>query len=77
VLDDRRLLDAPALGLELASALYRLYPGKFQIDRTLGLVGARWVLQAIKEGESPNEIVRRWQAPLDQFVRIRSKYLLY
>jgi len=77
VLDDRRLLNAPALGLDLASALYRLYPGKFQIDRTLGLIGARRVVQAIKDGESPDEIVQRWQAPLDQFEGVRAKYLFY
>jgi len=74
---DRAALDGPALGIELAAALYRLYPGKFQIDRTLGMMGAPEVLQAIKQGDDPRNIRRRWQPGLDNFHRQRARYLLY
>lgn len=77
VLTDRRSLDSAALGVEVISALYQLYPQDFQIDKTLPLVGAQWVLQAIKDGKAPNFIVRNWQESLDQFQKVRSKYLLY
>ncbi len=77
ILIDRQVLDAPALGIEIASALYRLYPRSFQIDKTLGLIGSREVLQAIKNGEDPAIIVRNWQASLEAFCNLRSKYLLY
>ncbi len=77
VLLNRQMLDSPALGLEIASALYRLYPKNFQIDKTLGLIGSRKVLQAVKEGQDPAAIAQGWQGPLEQFCTLRSKYLLY
>jgi uncharacterized protein YbbC (DUF1343 family)/CubicO group peptidase (beta-lactamase class C family) len=77
VLLDRQALDSPALGIEITSALYRLYPKDFQLDKTLGLIGSRKVLQAIKDGQDPATIVQDWQGPLEQFCNLRSKYLLY
>lgn len=74
---DRAALDGPALGLELAAALYHLYPGEFQIDRTLGMIGAPEVLRAIKAGHDPREIRQKWTARLQDFCRLRAKYLLY
>ena len=66
-----------ALGVELAAALYRLYPGKFLIDKTVGMIGSRQVLRAIKNGDDPRAIERRWKPGLDNFMRLRAKYLLY
>jgi uncharacterized protein YbbC (DUF1343 family) len=54
-----------------------LYKGKFRLDQTIGLVGARWVVQAVKDGWDPRAIVRRWQATTDDFLKLRDKYLLY
>jgi len=76
-LHDRQVLDAPALGIEIATALYRLYPRNFQIDKTLGLIGSREVLQAMKDGQDPVLIAQGWQNSLEGFCRLRSKYLLY
>jgi uncharacterized protein YbbC (DUF1343 family) len=77
VLLDRQILDSPALGVEIASALHHLYPREFQLDKTMGLIGSREVLQAIKEGQDPASIVQNWQGPLEKFYKLRSKYLLY
>ncbi len=77
ILVDRQALDSTALGVEIAAALYKLFPGEFQIDKALDLIGARWVLQAIKDGQDPCSIVVRWQKPLVEFRKLRSKYLLY
>jgi uncharacterized protein YbbC (DUF1343 family) len=74
---DRQVLDSPALGVEIASALYRLYPKDFEIDKTLGLIGSREVLQAINNGQDPTAIAQNWEEPLKQFHKLRSKYLLY
>jgi uncharacterized protein YbbC (DUF1343 family) len=71
------MLDSPALGIEITSALYRLYPKDFQLDKTLGLIGSRKVLQAIKAGQDPATIAQDWQGALEQFCMLRSKYLLY
>lgn len=77
ILTDRQSLDSPALGVEMISALYQLYPQAFQVDMTLSLIGAQWILQAVKDGKSPKLIVRNWEESLDKFQQVRSKYLLY
>ncbi len=74
---DRDALDAPSLGVELASALTRLYPAQFRTDRTLGMVGSRPVLAAIERGEDPRRIAASWQQPLARFEGMRARYLLY
>jgi uncharacterized protein YbbC (DUF1343 family)/CubicO group peptidase (beta-lactamase class C family) len=74
---DRQTLDSPALGIEIISALYRLYPRDFQIDKTLGLIGSREVFQAVKDGQDPTTVVQNWQGALEHFCKLRSKYLLY
>jgi uncharacterized protein YbbC (DUF1343 family) len=77
ILVDRQALDSTALGVEIASALHRLYAKEFELDRTLSLIGGLEVLKAIKEGQDPNFIVLNWQSHLEQFRKLRSKYLLY
>jgi uncharacterized protein YbbC (DUF1343 family)/CubicO group peptidase (beta-lactamase class C family) len=74
---DRQSLNAASLGIGLIETLYRLYPKKFRIDDTLGLVGSREVIMAIKSGNDPSAGVPLWQASLERFLAMRSKYLLY
>ncbi len=74
---DRQTLDSAILGIETISALYRLYPQDFEIDKTLSLIGSRSVLQAIKEGKDSLAIGQIWQESLGQFRQLRSQYLLY
>ncbi|MCL4458186.1 MAG: DUF1343 domain-containing protein [Nitrospirae bacterium] len=74
---DRQALDSTFLGIEIITALYKLYPEKFQLDKTLGLIGSRAVLQSIKEGRDPKSISLNWQPSLEEFLKLREKYLLY
>jgi len=76
-LNDRQSFDPAALGIEITAALHRLYKKEFQIDKTFGLIGSRRVLQEIKEGQDPRAIVMHWQESLEDFQRLRAKYLLY
>jgi uncharacterized protein YbbC (DUF1343 family) len=76
-LTDRTVLDSPRLGIELAAALFRLYPETFALDRTLGMVGSRAVLARIRNGDDPGAIAASWQPELNAFRQIRAKYLLY
>lgn len=76
-LTDRQALDAPALGVEIAGALYRLHPQDFQLDRTLSLIGSRQVLAALRNGEDPAAIAAQWQGKVEEFRALRAKYLLY
>jgi hypothetical protein len=63
--------------VSFAAALYRLYPGKFQLDRTLSMIGSREVLRALKNGDDPRDIKHRWEPGLADFRRVRARYLLY
>ncbi len=75
---DREALDAPEMGVEVAAALYKLFPKDFQIDETLPLVGSRAVLDAIKRNHDPRRIAYHWeQDALSAFRKTRVKYLLY
>ena len=76
ILNDRQCFDSPSLGIEIASALYRLYPKDFEIDKTLGLMGSRWLVEALKQSE-PHFIVSEWAESLEEFQKLRAKYLLY
>ena len=76
-LTDRTELDAPALGLELAHALYHLFPGKFDLERTRYMIGSTATLAAIRNGTDPQDIRRAWQPALAAFLRLRQKYLMY
>jgi uncharacterized protein YbbC (DUF1343 family) len=77
LLVDRDKFDGPALGIELAAALNKLYPGRFDLGNTLGMIGSREVVRAIRNGDDPREIRRRWQSGLAAFLHKRQKYLLY
>lgn len=77
VLLDRQRLDIGQLGIELADALMRGYPGKFELNRTLGSVGAKSVVDAIRDGVPPKIILASLNKPLESFRALRQKYLLY
>ena len=77
IVTDRNTLDSPELGTELASALYKLYANDFKIERMADLLVNQAVFDGIKSGEDPRRIAQDWQERLDEFVRMREKYLLY
>ena len=77
ILSDRAQLDVARLGLELAAALYRLYPTRFRLDETLSLVGSRKVLAAIGSGDDPRDVIAMWRTELAAFENVRLRYLLY
>jgi len=77
VLLDRNTLDSPELGIELASALHKLYPQDFKLDRMGEILARQSILDAIAMGEDPRRIAQDWQEELDAFQRTRQKYLIY
>jgi len=77
VLTDRNALDAPELGIELASALHKLYPEQFHMERMPEILVNQAVYDAIVHGEDPRRIAQDWQDALDKFELMRQKYLIY
>src|SRR5580658_6098052 len=74
---DRNTLDSPELGIELASALHKLYPNDFKLEKMMDLLSNQTVYDAIQSGEDPRRIAEDWQERLDTFIRMREKFLLY
>ena len=74
---DRNILDAPELGIELASALHKLYPNDFKMERMTELLVNQAVFEALEAGQDPRRIAEEWQDRLNKFVALREKYLLY
>ncbi len=77
VLQDRQALDSPELGIELAGALERLYPARFRLDATVGMIGAHWIVESLRDGVDTRTIAARWQSNLTAFASLRARYLLY
>ncbi len=77
VLTDRNALDSPELGIELASALRKLYPADFKVERITGLLVNQAAYDALLVGNDPRRIAQDWQEALEKFQRLREKYLLY
>jgi uncharacterized protein YbbC (DUF1343 family) len=77
ILTDRDLLDGPELGIELASALLKLYPEQFHAEKMMDILANQAVYDAIAKGEDPHRIALEWQDDLLKFQQLRQKYLLY
>ena len=74
---ERNALDAPELGIELASALHKLYPQQFHMDRMMEIWPTRACLtrscRARIRGASP----KTGRSALEKFEELRQKYLIY
>ena len=77
IVTDRNGLDAPELGIELASALLKLYPKDYKIDRMPQLLVDQESFDAILRGDDPRRIADGWREGLEKFGETRKKYLLY
>jgi uncharacterized protein YbbC (DUF1343 family) len=77
LLVERNVLDAPEMGIELASALRKLYPHEWQLERMMEILVNQSVYDAIGKGQDPRRILQDWQARLRQFETVREQYLLY
>jgi uncharacterized protein YbbC (DUF1343 family)/CubicO group peptidase (beta-lactamase class C family) len=77
ILVERTAFDAPELGVELASALHKLYPEQFHMERMIDLVASQPLFDAIAKGEDPRRIAEDWREQLDKFQQLRQQYLIY
>ncbi|MCU1271037.1 MAG: hypothetical protein JWN74_2331 [Acidobacteriaceae bacterium] len=77
VLTQRDFLDAPELGIELASALLKLYPEQYHIEKIMEILANKAVYDALLRGEDPHRIDLEWQDELLKFQQTRERYLIY
>jgi uncharacterized protein YbbC (DUF1343 family) len=74
---DREACNPVRLGLELASALERLYPGRIDLSADAKLIGSRKVSSALRTGADPRSILMEIDDGLRDFLATRENYLLY
>jgi uncharacterized protein YbbC (DUF1343 family) len=74
---ERNALDSGELGIELASALHKLYPEQYHMDRLIELLANQSVYDAIASGQDPRRIADDWRESLEKFMQVRQKYLIY
>lgn len=70
-------LEPTRLGLEIASTLLELYPGRLPLAETARLIANEETLRALEAKQSPASIWTVWEMEKQQFLEIRSRYLLY
>jgi uncharacterized protein YbbC (DUF1343 family) len=76
---DKTKFSAIGFGLNLVYTLHKLYPDDFEFRENHFdlLTGTDKIRLSIEKGESPNHIKILWQEELNNFKKIRNKYLIY
>jgi len=77
VITDRNAIRPVRVGVEVASALVKLFPGKLDVDAAARLFGSTACLARIKVGDDPAAIAQSWGAAEARWRLLRAKYLLY
>jgi uncharacterized protein YbbC (DUF1343 family)/CubicO group peptidase (beta-lactamase class C family) len=74
---DRNGFDAPEMGLELASALHKLYPEQYRMERMIELLLNQMAYDALASGQDPRRIGEDLRESQEKFQQLREKYLIY
>ena len=75
-LPNRELLDATRLGLEVAAAIQKLYPGRIDFPVEQKLIGSNEVIRQLRSGEDPRTIQQSFMDSVSAFVKLREQYLI-
>jgi uncharacterized protein YbbC (DUF1343 family) len=74
---DRDHLNSPELGIEVASALLKLFPKQYKVDGVDALILNESTVTALKSNMDPRRIAELWMPELQRYRARRQKYLLY
>jgi uncharacterized protein YbbC (DUF1343 family) len=77
VIVNRESLDSTRLGLEVAAAISKLYPGKIDLPVNKLLIGSAEAIGQLQAGDDPRSIQQGFQDAVAAFVKMREPYLLY
>ncbi len=79
VVTDRRAVRPVEAGIHMLDALLKIHPERYSVDKLRRLVGAQWVLDALKAREPVEDIVARWRKSqaFKDFAEARNGVLLY
>ncbi|MCH8326522.1 MAG: DUF1343 domain-containing protein [Bacteroidetes bacterium] len=79
ILTNREKFNSVEFGIKLVYAINKLYPKllKFRDNHFNRLIGNNTTIKKIKAGIKPGEIIQSWKKELNDFIKIRTKYLIY
>ncbi len=77
VVTDREVFSTLRLGLEIAAALEKLYPGKIDWNGSRRLIGSQDAINGIKVGTDPRALEGQLNRAMEDFLAKRKSYLLY
>jgi uncharacterized protein YbbC (DUF1343 family) len=72
---NREVIDPVLIGMELLAASMKFHPGK--VEPTMHLLGSDEVLAKLQSGKSGRQILEEARPQLEQFKKLRAKYLMY
>jgi len=77
LLVNRDVFDPVLMGMELLAATLKYHPGRFDLDGVMRLLGSDEAAERLKRGETGREVLQAMKGQLEEFAKIRSRYLLY
>jgi len=77
VITNRAVFNSVRTGLEIAAALRKLYPNEWQVDRYGRLLVNQEMLDAVKRGDTAEQLEKLANVNNAKFFRRRAAYLLY
>jgi uncharacterized protein YbbC (DUF1343 family)/CubicO group peptidase (beta-lactamase class C family) len=77
LITNRDVVDTPALGIEIAAALHKLYGSAYHLEKIDTLLANSDVLHALLSGKDAELIAEDWQPSVQHFELVRKPYLLY
>ncbi|HKE25291.1 MAG TPA: DUF1343 domain-containing protein [Bryobacteraceae bacterium] len=77
LLIDRSAFDPVLMGMELLSATLKFHSGKFDVGTVMRLLGSDEAARRVKRGETGREVLDAMRGQLEEFAKIRARYLLY
>ena len=77
VITDRQALRPVRVGVEIAAALLRLHPGRFDVGLAARLFGSEAGLARLKASDDAAAIARSWAVAESRWRLLRAKHLIY
>jgi uncharacterized protein YbbC (DUF1343 family) len=63
--------------LVFLSEIQKMYPDNLGMGSMMQMLGSRWAPAAVRRGDDPRDIVRRWDEENARWNAVRAKYALY
>jgi uncharacterized protein YbbC (DUF1343 family)/CubicO group peptidase (beta-lactamase class C family) len=77
IITDRERVRPVRIGLEIASALSRMYGSLFKLEDAATLFGSKATLTRIRASDDPGGIAESWRGDEEKWRVLRAKYLIY